>query len=132
MGKLLLSVILILFAVNVFSQQIYETFDLDTVKGDTLINAVTDEVKYNGFITFDYTFAGYATDDTLIIDFQGSNDDGTTWQTLQSDTLIEGTSAANQHYVDNPAEYLLYRMYKRAYAVTDTAIFSNKTFIFKR
>ena len=132
-----LSIILMLFAfvftsVNLEAQQIYQEFAADTVKGDTLTTNSVADVKWNGFITWDYTYAGYSAGDTAYVDFQGSNDDWTTYQTISTTTLIHGTTAANQHLVDNPAEYMNYRLVKRAYAVADTVIFTNKLYIYKR
>ena len=132
MKKLFLISLFAVIVTALSAQSGYQEFSADTVKGDTLTTTATVNVKYNGFITWDYTYAGYSTGDTIIVDFQGSNDSWTTYQTLSSDTLIQGTTAANQHLVDNPAEYLRYRLVKRAYEVTDSAIFTNKLFIYKR
>jgi hypothetical protein len=132
MKKIIIISLFAFAALAVSAQQGYQTFTVDTIKGDTSVTTATVNVKYDGFVTWDYTYAGYTTGDTMIVDFQGSNNSWTTWQTLSSDTLIHGTTAANQHLVDDPAEYLRYRLYKRAYEVSDTAIFTNKLFIYKR
>lgn len=132
MKKLLLICLLAVLGMAANAQQIYQTFATDTVKGDTLITTANADIKYNGFVTWDYTFTGYSTGDTAYVDFQGSNDDWTTYQTLSTTTLIAGTTAANQHLVDNPAEYLNYRLVKRAYEVTDSVIFTNKIYIYKK
>ena len=132
MKKFIIFSLLAVLGIAVNAQQGYQTFAADTVKGDTLTTSPSVKSPYNGFVTFDYTFTGYSAGDTAYVDFQGSNDDGTTWQTLSTTTLIQGTTTANQHLVDNPAEYLKYRFVKRAYEVTDTVIFSNKVYIYKR
>ena len=123
----------LLFAVTLqtFGQAGYQSFAVDTIKGDTLITTATVNVPYNGFITWDYTFTGLHAGDTAYVVFQGSNNSWTTWQTISTTTLIQGTTAANQHLIDNPAQYLRYRLYKRAYEI-DTTVFTNKLFIYKR
>jgi hypothetical protein len=132
MRKLILLVGFVVLGITANAQAGYQTFANDTVKGDTLTTTATVNVPYNGFVTWDYTCTGYSAGDTVYIDFQGSNNSWTTWQTLSTTTFIQGTTTANQHLVDDPAEYLRYRLVKRAYEVTDTAIFTNKLFIYKR
>jgi len=131
--KKLFIICLFAFIVSALSaQQGYQIFYNDTVNGDTVTNTSSVNVPYNGIVTWDYTVTGNAADDTIYIDFQGSNDTWTTYQTLSTTTFIQGTTSANQHLVDNPAEYLRYRTVLRAYEISDTAFFSNQLFIYKR
>jgi len=129
---IILLMFVVLGAMNIQAQQTYQTFAADTVQGDTLVTTSEVDIKWDGFITWDYTCVGNATSDTVLIDFQGSNDSWNTYQTISTTTFIQGTTAANQHLVDDPAEYLNYRLTKRAYEIADTAIFTNKIYIYKR
>jgi len=132
MKNLLIICLFLALGVSANAQQVYQEFAVDTIKGDTATTTATADVKYAGFVTWDYTYAGYTAGDTCYVDFQGSNDDWTTSQTLSTTTLIHGTTAANQHLVDDPAEYMNYRLVKRAFEAQDTVVFTNKLFIFKR
>ena len=132
MKKFLVLVLFVVLGMTVNAQQGYQTFAADTINGDTLITTSTVNIPYDGFVTWDYTYDGKSANDTAYVDFQGSNDNWTTWQTLSTTTLIDGTTAVNQHLVDDPAEYMRYRLVKRAYEVTDTVIFKNKLFIYRR
>jgi len=131
MKKLLFICLLAILGMAANAQQVYQTFDAATINGDTA-TITSANVKYNGVITWDYTFTGNATGDTCYVDFQGSNDSWTTYQTISTTTLIAGTTAANQHLVDNPSEFFNYRLVKRAYEISDTVAFTNQLFIFKR
>jgi len=126
--------ILALFAITLqtFGQAGYQAFTTDTIKGDTVTYTSGVKVAYNGFVTFDYTMAGYTAGDTVYVDFIESNNDFTTTNILSTTTFIQGTTTANQHLVDNPAEYLKYRFTFRGKAVADSAIVTNPLFIYKR
>ena len=132
MKKFLLLILFAALFIAANAQQTYQTFTTDTVKGDTVTFISAADVKYNGFVTWDYTVTGYSTGDTVYIDFKGSNDDWTTSQTLSTTTFIQGTTAANQHLVDNPAEFINYGLTMRAYEATDSARFTNVLYIYKR
>ena len=69
MKKLLLICLLAVLGMVANAQQIYQTFATDTVKGDTLITTANADIKYNGFVTWDYTFTGYSTGDTAYVDY---------------------------------------------------------------
>ena len=133
MKKLIFLISLVFVAlINVTAQQQYKAFAADTVMGDTLI-VTSGEVKYDGLTTFDFSLKGKAVGDTILIDFQGSNDDFTTVQTLSTTTHVQaGSTTTNYHLVDNPPEFLKYRLKKRACEVSDTAYFTYQYFIYKR
>lgn len=115
------------------AQQAYQTFAADTINGDTAITAATAQAKYNGFVTFDFSIKGKASNDTVFVYFEGSNNNGTTWYRLDTVRHIQSGSAYTNYQVsDNPAKYLNYRLYKAAYEVSDTAYIKNKLFIYKR
>lgn len=131
MKKLLYICLFVILGMTANAQQVYQEFTAIDIEGDTS-TVVSADVKYNGVITFDYTFTGNSVGDTAYVDFQASNDDWTTYQTISTTTLIAGTTAANQHLVDNPSEYMNYRLNLRAYEVGDTVAFTNLLFIFKK
>jgi len=131
MKKLFILCLFVILGMAANAQQVYQEFDAATINGDTA-TVTSADVKYNGVITWDYTATGNAAGDTCYIDFQGSNDDWTTSQTISTLEFIAGTTAADQHLVDNPSEFFNYRLRKRAYEVTDTVAFTNQLFIFKR
>ena len=116
------------------AQQGYQTFVADTINGDTAVTTSTVSVPYNGFITFDFDVKGKAQNDTVYVDFQGSNDAWVSYKTISTTTHIQGASAVYTKYQlsASPATYLKYRLYKRAYEVADTAYFRYKVFIYKR
>jgi hypothetical protein len=126
--------LLLLVALSVNAQQGVQTFAADTINGDTLVTTSTVNVPYNGFVTFDFDVKGKAQNDTVLIDFQGSNDNWTSFKTISTTTHIQGASAVYTKYQlsASPATYMRYRLYKRAYEVADTAYFRYKIFIYKR
>lgn len=132
MKKFLILSLFVILGITANAQKGYQQFAIDTVMGDTLITTATVNCAEAGFVTWDFSFDGYSTGDTILVDFQGSNDNWTSYMTLSTTTLIEGTATTNQHLVDDPAEFLRYRLVKRAYEVSDTAIFWNKLFIYKK
>lgn len=126
--------ILLFVAFSVSAQQGFQTFAADTINGDTATTTSTVNVVYNGFVTFDFDVKGKAQNDTVYIDFQGSNDAWTSYKTISTTTHIQGASAVYTKYQlsASPATYLRYRIVKRPLAVADTAYFANKVFIYKR
>jgi hypothetical protein len=131
MKKLLILCLFVVLGMAANAQQVYQEFDDATINGDT-VSVTSADVKYNGFVTWDYTAVGVSAGDTCYIDFQGSNDGWTSVQTISTTTFIQGTTTKDQHLVDDPSEYFNYRLYKRALASTDTVAFTNQLFIFKR
>lgn len=131
MKKLFVIFLFVALGVTVNAQQGYQQFANDTTAGDsTNYTTATVNVKYNGFVTFDLTANGAAGGDVVTMILQGSNDNWTTVQNM--DTLTHtGDTEADYHFVDNPAEYLRYRLEKTTGA-GDTAYYSNQLFIFKR
>lgn len=128
---ILILILLTVLGMEAGAQQVYQPFATSTVNGDTSITS-TANVNYLGIVTFDYTATGNTTGDSCYIDFQGTNTGWVTYDNLSTLLFIEGTTSSDQHLLDDPAEYLNYRLVKRAYEVTDTFDFTNQTFIFKR
>lgn len=132
MKKTLFFILLACVALVSKAQQTYQSFTSDTtVNGDTLINTTGDVVKYLGFVTWDFSVRGKTATDSIYVELQGSNDYGVTWDHLDTTTVVSATKQ-NYHLIDNPAEYLRYRLYFRADSVADTLYVPRSLFIYKR
>ena len=132
MKKILFIFMLAVLGTAAFSQQTYQSFTSDTtVNGDTLINTTGDVVKYLGFVTWDFSVRGKTATDSIYVELQGSNDYGVTWDHLDT-TIVVSATKKNYHLIDNPAEYLRYRLYFRADSVADTLYVPRSLFIYKR
>lgn len=114
-----------------YSQAGYQVFYNDTINGDTVTNTSGVNVAYDGFVTWEVTVDGKSAEDSVYVEFQGSNNNWTTIWHLDTTTFV-GTTATNYMFTDNPAKYLRYRTYMRADSIADTTYFSNQLLIYKR
>lgn len=126
----IISILALVFSMDVEAQEVYKTFDNDTVQGDTNMYPLGRKIKdYAGIVAFQFTKTDVADSLNKAV-IQGSMNN-TNWTDLTgtavlSETSTDGTTVL---YVTTP-KYLWYRGFLSA-ASADTVAITNPVTIYK-